>query len=252
MLSTENFIYNGIVRHRRHNPFRSEFSYSIFMIYLDIGDLDSILKKSLFWNINRPAVVSFNRADFHGDADISLDDAVRDTVENRTGSRPRGKIRMLAHLRYFGYCFNPVTFYYCFSHDDKRINYILAEVTNTPWKERYAYVLTASDNSHKIKSNMKKKLHVSPFWDMDHNYEWVFSSPKEKLSVLMKNYKNGDHVFDASLSMKRMDLNKSNLFKSVFRYPFITIKVVFWIHFQAFFLWLRGATFYTHPSKIKN
>ena len=74
---------------------------------------------------------------------------------------------------------------------------------------------------------------------MNHNYEWVFSSPKEKLSVLMKNYKNGDHVFDASLSMRRMDLNKSNLFKSVFRYPFITIKVVFWIHFQAFFLWLR-------------
>ena len=252
MLSTENFIYNGVVRHRRHNPFRSEFSYSIFMIYLDIGDLDSILKKSLFWNINKPAVVSFNRSDFHGDPDISLDDAVRNTIENRTGSRPRGKIRMLAHLRYFGYCFNPVTFYYCFSHDDKRINYILAEVTNTPWKERYAYVLTASDNSHKIKSNMKKKLHVSPFWDMDHNYEWVFSSPKEKLSVLMKNYKNGDNVFDASLSMKRMDLNKSNLFKSVFRYPFITIKVVFWIHFQAFFLWLRGATFYTHPSKIKN
>lgn len=252
MLSTRNFIYNGVVRHRRHNPFRSEFSYSIFMIYLDIGDLDSILKKSLFWNINKPAVVSFNRSDFHGDTDISLDDAVRNTIENRTGSRPRGKIRMLAHLRYFGYCFNPVTFYYCFSHDDKRINYILAEVTNTPWKERYAYVLTASDNSHKIKSNMKKKLHVSPFWDMDHNYEWVFSSPKEKLSVLMKNYKNGDNVFDASLSMKRMDLNKSNLFKSVFRYPFITIKVVFWIHFQAFFLWLRGATFYTHPSKIKN
>jgi len=252
MLSTRNFIYNGVVRHRRHNPFRSEFSYSIFMIYLDIGDLDSILKKSLFWNINKPAVVSFNRSDFHGDPDISLDDAVRNTIENRTGSRPRGKIRMLAHLRYFGYCFNPVTFYYCFSHDDKRINYILAEVTNTPWKERYAYVLTASENSHKIKSNMKKKLHVSPFWDMDHNYEWVFSSPKEKLSVLMKNYKNGDNVFDASLSMKRMDLNKSNLFKSVFRYPFITIKVVFWIHFQAFFLWLRGATFYTHPSKIKN
>ena len=83
MLSTENFIYNGVIRHRRHNPFRSEFSYSIFMIYLDIGDLDSILKKSLFWNVNKPAIVSFNRADFHGDTDISLDDAVRNTIENR-------------------------------------------------------------------------------------------------------------------------------------------------------------------------
>ena len=102
MLSTENFIYDGVVRHHRRHPFRSEFSYSMFMIYLDIGDLDSILNKSLFWNINNPAVVSFNTADFHGETHKSLDDAVRDTVENRTGSRPRGKIRMLAHLRYFG------------------------------------------------------------------------------------------------------------------------------------------------------
>ena len=81
------------------------FHIQFFYDLLDISDLDSILKKSLFWNVNKPAVVSFNRADFHGDTDISLDDAVRNTIENRTGSRPRGKIRMLAHLRYFGYCF---------------------------------------------------------------------------------------------------------------------------------------------------
>ena len=104
----------------------------------------------------------------------------------------------------------------------------------------------------KIKSNMKKKLHVSPFWDMEHRYDWAFSSPKDELNVLMKNFKDGEHVFDASLSMSRMKMTKANLMKSVFRYPFMTIKVVFWIHFQAFLLWLRGATFYIHPSKVEN
>ena len=99
---------------------------------------------------------------------------------------------------------------------------------------------------------MKKELHVSPFWDMDHVYDWAFSSPKDRLSVFMKNYKDGEKVFDATLNLKRSILNKKSLFSSVFKYPFMTVKVVFWIHLQAFFLWLRGATFFIHPSKVKN
>jgi hypothetical protein len=224
------------------------------MLYLDINDLENVINKSIFWNINKPAVVSFNRKDFHGTEEVDLDTAVRNTVENKVGSRPEGKIRMLAHLRYFGYCFNPVTFYYCFNRNDDSVDYILAEVTNTPWKERHAYVLSSSQESDKseIRLSMEKELHVSPFWGMDHMYDWVFSSPKDKLNVFMKNFKDGKHVFDASLSMDRTEMTKRNLLKSVFRFPFMTIKVVFWIHFQAFILWLRGATFYTHPSKIKN
>ena len=253
-LSTDHYIYTGTVRHRRYTPFESEFSYPVFMLYLDINDLENVINKSIFWNINKPAVVSFNRKDFHGTEEVDLDTAVRNTVENKVGSRPEGKIRMLAHLRYFGYCFNPVTFYYCFNRNDDSVDYILAEVTNTPWKERHAYVLSSSQESDKseIRLSMEKELHVSPFWGMDHMYDWVFSSPKDKLNVLMKNFKDGKHVFDASLSMDRTEMTKRNLLKSVFRFPFMTIKVVFWIHFQAFILWLRGATFYTHPSKIKN
>tara|TARA_Y100001968_G_C19376255_1_gene727816 strand:+ start:391 stop:1158 length:768 start_codon:yes stop_codon:yes gene_type:complete len=253
-LSTDHYIYTGTVRHRRYIPFESEFSYPVFMLYLDINDLENVINKSIFWNINKPAIVSFNRRDFHGKKDVDLDTAVRNTIENRVGNRPEGKIRMLAHLRYFGYCFNPVTFYYCFNCNDDRVDYILAEVTNTPWKERHAYVLSSSKESDKseIRLSMKKELHVSPFWDMDHMYDWVFSSPQDKLNVFMKNFKDGNHVFDAKLSMDRTEMTKRNLLKSVFRFPFMTIKVVFWIHFQAFILWLRGATFYTHPSKIKN
>ncbi len=253
-ISTGHYIYTGLVKHRRYKPFKREFSYPIFMLYLDINDLDSVMKKSLFWNVNKPAIVSFNRKDFHNIETKSLDKAIRDTVEGKTGSRPIGKIRMLAHLRYFGYCFNPVSFYYCFDKDDHKVEFILAEVTNTPWKERFSYVLRASNNKqeNKIRSEMKKELHVSPFWDMDHMYDWVFSSPEDKLSVFMKNYKDGERVFDATLNLKRSILNKRSLFFSVFKYPLMTIRVVFWIHLQAFFLWLRGATFFIHPSKVKN
>ena len=160
---------------------------------------------------------------------------------------------MLAHLRYFGYCFNPVTFYYCFNREDNKVDFILAEVTNTPWGEKHSYVLSASKNSKgKIKSTMKKELHVSPFWDMDHLYDWSFSSPTEKLGVYMKNFKEGEKVFDATLNLKRLILSKKSLLFTIFKFPFMTVKVVFWIHLQAFFLWLRGATFFIHPSKTNN
>ena len=110
-VSTGHYIYTGLVKHRRYTPFKREFSYPIFMLYLDINDLDSVMEKSLFWNVNKPAVVSYNRKDFHNVETESLDKAIRNTVEQKIGSRPVGKIRMLAHLRYFGYCFNPVSFY---------------------------------------------------------------------------------------------------------------------------------------------
>ena len=110
------------------------------------------MDKSIFWNVNKAAMVSFNRLDYHNAKTESLDQAVRDTVQKKVGNRPSGKIRMLAHLRYFGYCFNPVTFYYCFNREDDQVEFILAEVTNTPWKERFSYVLKASGNNKEKKN----------------------------------------------------------------------------------------------------
>ena len=108
------------------------------MAYVDISSLASIMKTSLLWNINKPAIVSFKRKDYHGDPSMGLESAVRKTLLEKTGKQFNGPIRLLTHLRYFGYCFNPVSFYYCFDSEDKELEVILAEVTNTPWKERHA------------------------------------------------------------------------------------------------------------------
>ena len=127
----------------------------------------------------------------------------------------------------------------------------MAEVTNTPWNERYTYFISELDSKKNFISSMKKQFHVSPFWDMDHNYDWYFTSPNKKITVNMKNFKDNMKVFDASLNLKRKNLNFKNLLNQIIRYPFITIKVFLRIHWQAFKLWLKGATFYTHPDKIK-
>ena len=97
---------------------------------------------------------------------------------------------------------------------------------------------------------VKKKLHVSPFWGMDHEYEWLFSQPTKNLMVNMINYKDEERVFDATLNMKRIPFTLGNLLKQVARFPFITMLVVFRIHWQAFKLWLKKAPYFIHPDKI--
>ena len=251
-ISTTSYIYTGTIRHSRFTPFDHFFSYPLFMVYLDLNSFEKMIKKSWIWNVNRSALVSFNRDDYHGNNNIDLDTSVRKTIYKKTGKNIKGPIRLLTHLRYFGFCFNPASFYYCFDETDTKVEFIMVEVTNTPWKERYSYVIknNSKDKNPNISSKLNKKLHVSPFWGMDHKYEWLFSEPNKRLLVNMKNFKDKNKVFDANLSMKRIPFSLKNLIKQVARFPFITIVIVFRIHWHAFKLLLKKAPFYIHPDKI--
>ena len=254
-LSKDNYLYDGYITHRRFTPFNHSFTYPIFLAYIDLSRINNIFRKSFFWNVDKSAIVSFNRSDYHGDPSLDLDESVRDTIFNKTGKKPKGAIRLLTHLRYFGYCFNPVSFYYCFDESDTFVEVILAEVTNTPWKERYAYVIdTKLDNSKNsnLVAKLKKKLHVSPFWGMNHQYEWLFTEPNQDLFVNMKNFKDGQKVFDATLKLNRKSFSKLRLIRFIFQFPFITLIIVFRIHWQAMKLWFKKAPFFIHPKKLKH
>jgi len=211
------------------------------------------MKPSFLWNVGKPALASFRRKDYHGDPSISLELAVRKTLQDKTGKAFKGPIRLLTHLRYFGYCFNPVSFYYCFNESDDKVEAIMAEVTNTPWQERHAYVIdkqSQSKNKLNFTASLKKQLHVSPFWGMDHDYEMLFSLPEDSLNVHMKNYKNKEKVFDVTLSLKRRPFTNITLLKALLRFPLLTLMVVFRIHWQALRLYIRKAPFFAHPRKI--
>jgi len=211
------------------------------------------MKPSFLWNVGKPALASFRRKDYHGDPSISLELAVRKTLQDKTGKAFKGPIRLLTHLRYFGYCFNPVSFYYCFNESDDKVEAIMAEVTNTPWQERHAYVIdkqSQSKNKLNFTASLKKQLHVSPFWGMDHDYEMLFSLPEDSLNVHMKNYNNKEKVFDVTLSLKRRPFTNRTLLTALLRFPLLTLMVVYRIHWQALRLYIRKAPFFTHPRKI--
>jgi DUF1365 family protein len=251
-------IYHGSLRHRRFAPAEHAFSYPIFLAYLDLAELDSVFQGRWLWSTRRTAVARFSRADHLGDPAVRLDTAVRDLVEQRTGSRPMGPIRLLTHLRYFGHCFNPVSFYYCFDADGQRVTTIVAEVTNTPWKERHCYVLdapTLTSTPRYTRYHTTKALHVSPFMAMDMAYDWGFSAPQETLNVHISlrgaaaTHLNDSKVFDATLQLRRAPLTGLQLAAALVRFPLMTLQVVALIHWQALRLFVKRVPIHTHPAK---
>jgi DUF1365 family protein len=222
------------------------------MMYLDLDELPELFSRRWLWSTTRPALARFRRNDHLGASDEPLSDSIRDLVERETGVRPAGPIRLLTNLSYFGYCFNPVSFYYCFDRAGATVEFVVAEVNNTPWGERHCYVLPQSMNAGRGGHGRyfpEKVMHVSPFMEMDVQYDWRFAPPGDSLTVHMENARGGQKVFDATLVLEREDIRAGTLARALTGYPLMTLKVVAAIYWQALRLWLKKVPVHDHPAK---
>jgi uncharacterized protein len=248
-------LYEGTVRHRRRWEVGDEFSYPLFMAYLDLDELPQLFDGRWLWSARRPALAWFRRADYLGDPAVPLAEEVRALVRERTGIQADGPVRLLTHIRCFGHCFNPVSFYYCFDRAGERVRAVVADVTNTPWGERHSYVMAVTQPAHHagtgvMSASFEKQLHVSPLMSMEHVYEWRLGEPGERLSVHIDSRREGgESVFDATLSLARREMTGAQMRLMLARYPLLSARILARIYAHALRLRLRGASWFAHPRE---
>ena len=240
-------IYRGWVRHRRYTPAQNNFKYRVYMMYLDLDELEKVFSMSPLWSLSGWAPALFRRSDFHGDPAIPLKESVHKTVFEKTGERIKGPVRMLANLRYFGYNTNPLCTYYCFDEQGESLRYIVAEVTNTPWGERHAYVLPCAGQEKKQNFCFDKRFHVSPFNELNMEYHWRSCTPGKNLLLHIENWREGKCIMDASMVLQRQSLSAHSLNRIVVHFPFMTVKVIAAIYWQAVKLFLKKVPYVHHP-----
>lgn len=244
-------LYEGQLHHARMEAVDHAFTYRVLMAWLDLDELPGALDAHPLWSARHPAPVRFRRQDFHGDPAVSLDVAVRDTVEAQLGRRPAGPIRLLAHLRTWGWAFNPIAFYFCFAPDGTTVEALVAEVTNTPWHERHAYVMAvdATDVAQPIR--FPKAMHVSPFMDLDLDHSLAFTAPgAEQLTIRMDDWRGADHVFAAELDLHRHPMDRRTMGRALRHHPVPAQRVSAGIYVEALKLRLKHAPFRHHPAKV--
>ncbi len=244
-------LYTGWLRHRRHSPKAHDFTYRLSMLWLDLAETDDLFAGRWLWSTRRTALARWCREDHLGDPRVALSDAVREEVRRQCGLTPTGPVRLLTHPRYFGFGFNPVSFYYCYAADGHTLEAIVAEVTNTPWGERHVYVLPTTQSlggSERLDFRFPKEMHVSPFLPMDLVYRCRFTAPGDRLIVHMEDLDEECTVLDATLVLSRSEITGASLARALVRYPFMTGQVVADIHWQALRLWLKGIPIFDHPA----
>ena len=238
-------VYRGTLIHQRFGPGpEHSFSYRVAMPLVDLDEVDELAGLHPLVSAHRPAPVRFRRDDFLGPPDVPLDRAVRDLVEARTGRRPGGAVALLSSLRTWGWLFNPISLYFCGNGDGTGVEALVAEVQNTPWHERTAYVVGGPGEYR-----FAKALHVSPFLPMDLDYRLRYRAPGDRLAVVIDVMRGRQRLFSARLTLRRHAADRRALGSLVWSVPAMTHRVSAGIYTQAARLRLKGAPFHPHPDR---
>ena len=250
-------LYKAKVMHHRLAPKVHRFNYEVFMFYLDLDEIDVLSKRLKFMSRNRFNLFNFRDKDHlqlpreNPDTSKNIRQHITDYLQTNGVTIGNGRIMVLTNLCTMGYQFNPVSFYFCYDEDNRPVCSIV-EVCNT-FSEMKPYFLGADAmKGDQFKLNTEKYFYVSPFIDMDTNFDFDLHIPGEKLQVKIDDYdKEGKRFFISTLSGARKPLKDSTLLLYFFSFPLITLQVIGLIHWQALKLWLKKLPFHKKGADIE-
>jgi DUF1365 family protein len=238
-------LYAGSVMHRRVTPRLHRFRYRAFWLLVDLSATEDLENRPFLLSFNRPNLFSLNDRD-HGDGSATPLRAQIASLLSRAGlDIPAGRVRLLAMPRMLGFCFNPLSIYFC-SHADESPAAIVYEVHNT-FAERHSYVIPLAGLARRYHQSCAKNFYVSPFLDMDMEYAFMVTEPGDRLTVAIRVSQRGANVLFASLAAHRHALTDLELLKHFFLMPAMTLKTFLAIHWEALRLWLKGIRLRSRP-----
>ncbi len=233
-------LYVGTLHHRRRGAVSHQFSMRTFMPLLDVDRLAELMAVSWCTSWNRWNWATFDDRDHLGDARQPLRARLQASARAAgIALDPSHRIFLLTHLRYLGYCFNPVSFYYV-CDESGAVRVVLAEVHNTFGGE-HLYWLTPDADGGLFRARARKAFYVSPFLPVDLEYAFALTAPGERLVVRIEASRAGQVVFDATLALERRPWTSGHLLRQLARLPAATVATTVGIHWQALRLWWKGA-----------
>lgn len=244
-------ICHGTLQHRRYLPRSHQFEYRLWMMWLDLDELPQLFDGVPGFSARRPALARFRREDYLAPYEPLLADVARNEVTRQLGQAPQGRVCLLTQLRTLGSGFNPISLYYLYHPEEEggALGALLGEVTNTPWRERTRYACSVEPGRHTHQAEFAKQLHVSPFMPLDMRYRWHFNTPGETLALRMETWYRGQRHFDAHLSLSSRPATRTALIAALARLPWMNLKTLAAIHYEALRLWAKGVPIHDHPQR---
>lgn len=243
-----NALYTGWVAHERYQPHGHRFQYPLAMVMLDVDQLEHTLAQSKLWSLNKFNLISINTNDYLPSYSGSLKQRIQHLISDKTGQEFDGKVFLLTHPRYCGFVFNPVSFFVCMDELGNK-QFIVSEITNTPWLERHCYVHQIDANLSEQIFEFDKAFHVSPFMPMQLRYRWRFLINDKKVRIDMRLLRDAVVEFDAVMDAQAEILDSRAMRRLPIQFPLQTCAVVWRIYWQALRLWLKKTPFYSNPSQ---